>query len=120
MYHRLSTVLQTLLWSIHPVGPRIPDIKTQLLSNFPWLDSNLTFKTDLFNCSKAFVKRHFTLIFVKIYYRMAAVAERNQDATVYVGGLDDKVTEHLLAELFIQGKFPPDKLSGQFYDPFRI
>ena len=34
--------------------------------------------------------------------RMAAVAERNQDATVYVGGLDDKVTEHLLAELFIQ------------------
>jgi len=33
---------------------------------------------------------------------MAAVAERNQDATVYVGGLDDKVTEHLLAELFIQ------------------
>ena len=37
---------------------------------------------------------------------MAAVAERNQDATVYVGGLDDKVTEHLLAELFIQGKFP--------------
>ena len=36
---------------------------------------------------------------------MAAVAERNQDATVYVGGLDDKVNEHLLAELFIQGKF---------------
>ena len=36
---------------------------------------------------------------------MAAVAERNQDATVYVGGLDDKVTEHLLAELFIQGNF---------------
>ena len=34
---------------------------------------------------------------------MAAVAERNQDATVYVGGLDEKVTEHLLAELFIQG-----------------
>ena len=38
---------------------------------------------------------------------MAAVAERNQDATVYVGGLDDKVTEHLLAELFIQVK--PEK-----------
>ena len=37
---------------------------------------------------------------------MAAVAERNQDATVYVGGLDDKVTEHLLAELFIQGNYP--------------
>jgi len=35
---------------------------------------------------------------------MAAVAERNQDATVYVGGLDEKVGEHLLAELFIQGK----------------
>jgi len=37
---------------------------------------------------------------------MAAVAERNQDATVYVGGLDDKVSEHLLAELFIQGNKP--------------
>ena len=44
---------------------------------------------------------------------MAAVAERNQDATVYVGGLDDKVTEHLLAELFIQGNFP--RFVG-FYD----
>ena len=44
---------------------------------------------------------------------MAAVAERNQDATVYVGGLDDKVTEHLLAELFIQGKFPLTHLGFQ-------
>lgn len=34
---------------------------------------------------------------------MASLTERNQDATVYVGGLDEKVTEHLLAELFIQG-----------------
>lgn len=33
---------------------------------------------------------------------MASLTERNQDATVYVGGLDEKVTEHLLAELFIQ------------------
>jgi splicing factor 3B subunit 4 len=30
------------------------------------------------------------------------VAERNQDATIYVGGLDDKVTETLLWELFVQ------------------
>ncbi|WAR15782.1 SF3B4-like protein [Mya arenaria] len=30
------------------------------------------------------------------------VAERNQDATVYVGGLDEKVTEAVLWELFLQ------------------
>jgi len=32
----------------------------------------------------------------------APIAERNQDATVYVGGLDDKVSESLLWELFVQ------------------
>eukprot|EP00093_Oithona_nana_P013575 13575.XXX_212338_211627_1 [CDS] Oithona nana genome sequencing. len=31
------------------------------------------------------------------------VAERNQDATIYVGGLDEKVNESLLWELFVQG-----------------
>ncbi|XP_029187288.2 splicing factor 3B subunit 4-like [Acropora millepora] len=31
------------------------------------------------------------------------IAERNQDATIYVGGLDEKVTETLLWELFLQG-----------------
>uniref|UniRef100_A0A1I8MX17 Splicing factor 3B subunit 4 n=1 Tax=Musca domestica TaxID=7370 RepID=A0A1I8MX17_MUSDO len=31
------------------------------------------------------------------------IAERNQDATIYVGGLDDKVSETLLWELFVQG-----------------
>ncbi|OXU28194.1 splicing factor 3B subunit 4 [Nasonia vitripennis] len=30
------------------------------------------------------------------------IAERNQDATIYVGGLDDKVSESLLWELFVQ------------------
>ncbi|XP_034934636.1 splicing factor 3B subunit 4 [Chelonus insularis] len=30
------------------------------------------------------------------------IAERNQDATIYVGGLDDKVTESLMWELFVQ------------------
>jgi len=30
------------------------------------------------------------------------VSERNQDATIYVGGLDDKVNESLLWELFVQ------------------
>uniref|UniRef100_A0A1A9WFV8 Splicing factor 3B subunit 4 n=1 Tax=Glossina brevipalpis TaxID=37001 RepID=A0A1A9WFV8_9MUSC len=30
------------------------------------------------------------------------IAERNQDATIYVGGLDDKVSETLLWELFVQ------------------
>ena len=32
----------------------------------------------------------------------AAVAQRNQDATVYVGGLDEKVDEEMLWELFVQ------------------
>ncbi|EDV95413.1 splicing factor 3B subunit 4 [Drosophila grimshawi] len=30
------------------------------------------------------------------------IAERNQDATIYAGGLDDKVSETLLWELFVQ------------------
>ncbi|XP_056647584.1 splicing factor 3B subunit 4 [Diorhabda sublineata] len=30
------------------------------------------------------------------------IAERNRDATIYVGGLDDKVSESLLWELFVQ------------------
>ncbi|XP_040581967.1 splicing factor 3B subunit 4 [Lepeophtheirus salmonis] len=30
------------------------------------------------------------------------VSERNQDATIYVGGLDEKVTDSLLWELFVQ------------------
>ncbi|KAK0075264.1 hypothetical protein PV325_007146 [Microctonus aethiopoides] len=30
------------------------------------------------------------------------IAERNQDATIYVGGLDDKVAESLMWELFVQ------------------
>ncbi|XP_057336219.1 splicing factor 3B subunit 4 [Microplitis mediator] len=30
------------------------------------------------------------------------IAERNQDATIYVGGLDEKVTESLMWELFVQ------------------
>ncbi|XP_076472701.1 uncharacterized protein LOC143302074 isoform X2 [Babylonia areolata] len=32
----------------------------------------------------------------------APIAERNQDATVYVGGLDEKVSEAILWELFLQ------------------
>ncbi|XP_077298197.1 spliceosomal protein on the X [Arctopsyche grandis] len=30
------------------------------------------------------------------------IAERNQDATIYVGGLDDKVSESLMWQLFVQ------------------
>lgn len=33
---------------------------------------------------------------------MMAVAERNQDATIYVGGLDEKVSDTILWELFVQ------------------
>ena len=35
-------------------------------------------------------------------YLIPGVSERNQDATVYVGGIDGKVDEELLWELFIQ------------------
>ncbi|KHN81144.1 Splicing factor 3B subunit 4 [Toxocara canis] len=30
------------------------------------------------------------------------ILERNQDATIYVGGLDEKVTDAILWELFVQ------------------
>ncbi|XP_053331468.1 splicing factor 3B subunit 4 [Spea bombifrons] len=47
------------------------------------------------------------------------ISERNQDATVYVGGLDEKVTEPLLWELFLQAgpvvntHMPKDRVTGQ-------
>lgn len=49
---------------------------------------------------------------------LATVDHKNQDATVYVGNLDDSCTEELLAELFVQvGRvqsvyMPKDKLTG--------
>jgi splicing factor 3B subunit 4 len=49
----------------------------------------------------------------------APIAERNQDATVYVGNLDDKMTENLLWELFLQAgpvvnvHMPKDRISMQ-------
>lgn len=33
---------------------------------------------------------------------IGGIEERNQDATVYVGGLDEKTTEAILWELFLQ------------------
>ncbi|CAH0390628.1 unnamed protein product [Bemisia tabaci] len=45
------------------------------------------------------------------------IAERNQDATIYVGGLDDKVSETLMWELFVQSgpvvnvHMPKDRVS---------
>uniref|UniRef100_A0A674GQL8 Splicing factor 3B subunit 4 n=6 Tax=Passeriformes TaxID=9126 RepID=A0A674GQL8_TAEGU len=53
--------------------------------------------------------------------KMAAgpISERNQDATVYVGGLDEKVSEPLLWELFLQAgpvvntHMPKDRVTGQ-------
>nr|CAG4635682.1 EOG090X0BVS [Artemia franciscana] len=45
------------------------------------------------------------------------IAERNQDATIYVGGLDEKVNETLLWELFVQAgpvvnvHMPKDRVS---------
>uniref|UniRef100_A0A8C7PRU8 Splicing factor 3B subunit 4 n=1 Tax=Oncorhynchus mykiss TaxID=8022 RepID=A0A8C7PRU8_ONCMY len=47
------------------------------------------------------------------------ISERNQDATVYVGGLDEKVAEPLLWELFLQAgpvvntHMPKDRVTGQ-------
>ncbi|GMT37458.1 hypothetical protein PFISCL1PPCAC_28755, partial [Pristionchus fissidentatus] len=47
-----------------------------------------------------------------------AVLERNQDATIYVGGLDEKVTDGCLWELFVQAgpvvsvNMPKDRVTG--------
>jgi splicing factor 3B subunit 4 len=49
----------------------------------------------------------------------AAIEQRNQDATVYVGNLDEKITEELLWELMLQAgpvvnvHMPKDKVTGQ-------
>lgn len=49
----------------------------------------------------------------------AAIEQRNQDATVYVGNLDDRVTEELLWELMLQAgsvinvHMPRDKVTSQ-------
>ncbi|KAI3408888.1 RNA recognition motif [Globodera pallida] len=46
------------------------------------------------------------------------VTERNQDATIYVGGLDEKVTEAILWELFVNAgpvtnvNMPKDRITG--------
>ena len=46
------------------------------------------------------------------------VLERNQDATIYVGGLDEKVTEAILWELFVNAgpvttvNMPKDRITG--------
>ena len=44
------------------------------------------------------------------------ISERNQDATIYVGGLDEKVSESLLWELFVQVTFimPSNKCMSTF------
>lgn len=48
----------------------------------------------------------------------SVVLERNQDATVYVGGLDEKVSEAVLWELFVQSgpvatvNMPKDRVTG--------
>ncbi|VDO94382.1 unnamed protein product [Soboliphyme baturini] len=47
------------------------------------------------------------------------IQERNQDATIYVGGLDEKVSETILWELFVQGgpvvsvHMPKDRITNQ-------
>ena len=47
------------------------------------------------------------------------ISERNQDATIYVGGLDERVSEPLLWELFLQAgpvqsvHMPKDRITQQ-------
>ena len=47
------------------------------------------------------------------------ISERNQDATIYVGGLDDRITESLLWEFFLQAghvqsvHMPKDRITQQ-------
>ncbi|CAN0230428.1 unnamed protein product [Phaeothamnion confervicola] len=49
----------------------------------------------------------------------AAIEQRNQDATCYCGGMDEKVTEDILWELMVQAgpvvsvHMPKDKVTGQ-------
>lgn len=49
----------------------------------------------------------------------APITERNRDATIYVGNLDEKVTESLLMELFVQAgpvtnvNMPKDRVSSE-------
>uniref|UniRef100_A0A8C6SB70 Splicing factor 3B subunit 4 n=1 Tax=Neogobius melanostomus TaxID=47308 RepID=A0A8C6SB70_9GOBI len=60
-------------------------------------------------------------LLLRCSFNMAAgpISERNQDATVYVGGLDEKVSEPLLWELFLQAgpvvntHMPKDRVTGQ-------
>lgn len=50
---------------------------------------------------------------------IGGVEERNQDATIYVGGLDEKTTESILWELFLQAgpvvnvHMPKDRITMQ-------
>lgn len=49
----------------------------------------------------------------------APIEERNQDATIYVGGLDEKVSDSILWELFLQAgpvvnvHMPKDRITMQ-------
>ena len=46
------------------------------------------------------------------------IAERNQDATIYVGGLDEKVSETLLWELFLEAGPVGETILPPFIAPF--
>jgi len=56
---------------------------------------------------------------IAVFKSMAEAPTRNQDATVYVGNLDEKVTEDLLLELMIQAghvvhlNIPKDKVTSK-------
>uniref|UniRef100_A0A915DCE8 Splicing factor 3B subunit 4 n=1 Tax=Ditylenchus dipsaci TaxID=166011 RepID=A0A915DCE8_9BILA len=55
---------------------------------------------------------------MKLHLRSNQMQERNQDATIYVGGLDEKVSESVLWELFVQSgpvasvNMPKDRITG--------
>ena len=63
------------------------------------------------------------ILIIKMSLAMAGVVpplyERNQEATIYIGNLDQKVTDDIVWELFIQCgpvvnvHIPKDKISGE-------
>ena len=79
---------------------------------------------NLFLCLLTFnIRRGFwtscAYLFVACVMATGPVEERNQDATIYVGGLDEKTTEAILWELFLQAgpvvnvHMPKDRITGQ-------
>ena len=67
------------------------------------LDININLVNVYFHCPLPLMPvLYLTVPFSQIAMAAGPIAERNQDATIYVGGLDEKVCETLLWELFLE------------------